>query len=132
MTNRDELLEAVKTIKNFCLSHSGSRGVLKCRSCGLHDFCEYAPVAQAYTRLVTFCTDLIGEINSERFLRDNPPFCLNGREVLCMSCKFRDEYHVVLDEFHHQDIFIAQCSKKGAFVGLPLDECDDYEKEASE
>ena len=132
MTDREELIEAVKTIREFCLSHSGRRGVLKCGSCGLHDFCEYEPMAQAYPVLSKFCNALIGEITSERFLRDRPAFCLNGREVLCMSCKFRGEYHVVADELHNLDIFYALCHKGERFVGLPLDECDDYEREDTE
>ena len=68
MTDREELIKAVKTIREFCLSHSGRRGVLKCGSCGLHDFCEYEPVAQAYPVLSKFCNDLIGEITSEKVL----------------------------------------------------------------
>ena len=67
MTDREELIEAVKTVREFCLSHSGRRGILMCHLCVLHDFCENAPESQAYVTLAKFCNALIGRIEQEEY-----------------------------------------------------------------
>lgn len=56
------------------------------------------------------------------------PFILNGRQVLCLNCTHNTSYQVVFDELHKRDIFWAECEKYGQ-VGLPLDNCDDFDEE---
>lgn len=55
------------------------------------------------------------------------PFILNGQQVLCLNCTHNTSYQVVFDELHKRDIFWAECEKYGQ-VGLPLDNCGDFEE----
>ena len=132
MTDRDELIKAVKTIQEFCQSHGREGDALMCKVCGLYEFCHNESDRLRHSAINTICKDLIEEISSDKFLKDRVPFYLNGQDVLCMNCRHLGRYDVILDELHHTDIFIGWCLKGDRFVGLPLDECGDFEKRGEE